>query len=115
MSPRQNKSAIRQLRRKVPVFAALGDDTRLSLLTKLSGVPRLSIAGLTRGSRVTRQAITKHLRVLQKAGLVRGVRRGRERLFELKPQPVADARRALDQISRKWDEALARLKVIVEE
>jgi len=114
MSARQNKRAIRQLRRNAPVFAALGDDTRLALLTKLSGVPRLSIARLTRGSRLTRQAITKHLRVLQRAGLIRGVRRGRESLFELDPQPVDEARRALEHISRKWDEALGRLKKFVE-
>jgi DNA-binding transcriptional ArsR family regulator len=74
----------------------------------------LSIARLTRGSALTRQAITKHLRVLQKAGLVRGVRRGRELLFRLQPRRLDEARRALDRISRQWDEALARLKTFVE-
>src|SRR5262245_10006737 len=99
-----------RLRRSVPVFAALGDETRLALVTRLSGGTALSIARLTEGSALTRQAITKHLQVLQDAGLVRGVRRGRENLFALEPQPLADARRALDGIARQWDDALARLK-----
>src|SRR6266571_5895373 len=115
MSPMRREHAARELRRNAPIFAALGDETRLTLLTKLSGGPRFSIARLTEGSTLTRQAITKHLRVLQDAGLVRGVRRGRENLFELEPEPIAEARRALDGISRQWDEALARLKSFVEE
>jgi DNA-binding transcriptional ArsR family regulator len=103
------------VRGSAPVFAALGDQTRLTLLTKLGGGSRFSIARITKGSSLTRQAITKHLRVLQGAGLVRGVRRGRENLFELRPRRVDEARRALDRISRQWDEALARLKSFVEE
>lgn len=87
---------------------------RLTLLARLSGGGRLSITRLTEGSPLTRQAITKHLRVLQDAGLVRNVRQGRESLFELKPKPLDDARRALEIISRQWDEALARLKAFVE-
>jgi DNA-binding transcriptional ArsR family regulator len=101
--------------RSARVFAALADPTRLRLLTRLSGGSGYSITSLTAGSRVTRQAITKHLRVLQKAGFVRGIRRGRERVFELEPRRVEEARRALEHISRKWDEALARLKGMVEE
>jgi DNA-binding transcriptional ArsR family regulator len=97
-----------------PVFAALGDKTRLTLLAKLGGGTPFSIARLTRGSALTRQAITKHLRVLQDARLVRGVRRGRENLFELEPKRLDEARRALDGISRQWDQALARLKAFVE-
>lgn len=84
------------------------------LLTKLSRGLRYSIAHLTQGSTLTRQAITKHLRVLEDAGLVRGVRRGRENLFELEPEPLDEARRAMDRISRQWDEAIARLKSFVE-
>ncbi len=98
----------------MPVFAALGDETRLALVVRLSGGSALSITSLTEGSALTRQAITKHLRVLQGAGLVRGVRRGRENLFELEPEPLDEARQALDGISRQWDEALARLKALVE-
>lgn len=85
------------------------------VLARLSDGSRCSIATLTEGSKITRQAITKHLRVLQEAGLVRGVRRGRESLFELEPQPLEEARRALENISRQWDVALARLKAFVEE
>ena len=102
------------MRGSASVFAALGDETRLKLLAKLGGGTRFSIARLTKGSALTRQAITKHLRVLQDARLVRGVRRGRENLFELEPKRIEEARRALDGISRQWDQALARLKAFVE-
>jgi DNA-binding transcriptional ArsR family regulator len=74
----------------------------------------MSIAGLTAGSRFTRQAITKHLRVLEAAGLARSRRRGRERLWQLERQRLQEARRYLDSISRQWDEALARLLDLVE-
>ena len=114
MSPVRRERAGRDLRANAPVFAALGDQTRLALLAQLSRESRCSIARLTEGSPLTRQAITKHLRVLQSAGLVRGVRRGRENLFELEPEPLDEARRALEGISRQWDEALARLKSFVE-
>ncbi|MFM9995997.1 MAG: ArsR/SmtB family transcription factor [Phycisphaerales bacterium] len=114
MSPRIHEPAVRALRRQAPLFAALADPTRLALLTKLSGGASLSIASLAEGTRLTRQAITKHLRVLRNARLVRGVRRGRERLFRLEPEPLAEARRALDGIARQWGLALARLKAFVE-
>jgi DNA-binding transcriptional ArsR family regulator len=97
------------------LFAALGDATRLVLVAQLSaGQPR-SIAQLTAGSRLTRQAITKHLRVLERAGIVHAVRCGRESLFELAPQPIEEMRDYLNEVSRQWDEALARLKAFVEE
>ena len=96
------------------VFAALGDGTRLSLVAKLcAGQPR-SIAQLTEGSKLTRQAITKHLRVLESAGIVHSVRAGRESLFEFDPEPIVDVREYLDQVSEQWDQALARLKAFVE-
>lgn len=98
-----------------PVFAALGDETRLALVARLCEGGPWSIARLTSGSAVTRQAITKHLHVLSGAGLVRGARRGRERIWELEPDRLAEARRTLDEISRRWDEALDRLKTYVEE
>jgi DNA-binding transcriptional ArsR family regulator len=97
-----------------PVFAALGDPTRLRLVARLCGGEPLSITQLASGSRVTRQAITKHLHVLEGAGLVQGFRQGREQLWELNPQQLAEARRYLEQISRQWDEALARFKELVE-
>jgi DNA-binding transcriptional ArsR family regulator len=96
------------------VFAALGDETRLSLLGKLSGGQRQSISRLAGGSSLTRQAITKHLRVLQGAGVVQSARVGRENLFELRPEPLRDIRAYLDRVSGQWDQALARLKSFVE-
>jgi DNA-binding transcriptional ArsR family regulator len=96
-------------------FAALGDRTRLSLLAKLgSGGPR-SISQLSHGSQLTRQAITKHLRVLERVRIVRCVRSGRHRLFELDPEPVHNLRDYLNRISAEWDSALRRLKSFVEE
>jgi DNA-binding transcriptional ArsR family regulator len=98
-----------------PVFAALGDETRLALVTRLSaGGPR-SIRHLTAGSAITRQAITKHLQVLAGAGLVRDVRQGRERIWEFEGERLDEARRYLDEISKGWDRALGRLKKLVEE
>ena len=97
------------------IFAALGDETRLLVLARLSDGRPQSIARLTAGTNLTRQAVTKHLKVLANAGVVRNVRSGRENLFELKPQPIDEARNYLDQVSRQWDEALARLKRFVED
>jgi DNA-binding transcriptional ArsR family regulator len=110
---RSSKTAGRQT--QAPVFAALGDETRLRLVTKLcTGQPR-SISELTEGSKLTRQAITKHLRVLEKARIVHSLRRGRESLFEFDPQPMDDIRQYLDLVSRQWDQTLARLKSYVED
>jgi DNA-binding transcriptional ArsR family regulator len=97
------------------LFAALGDETRLALVARLcSGQPH-SISQLTEGSRLTRQAITKHLRVLAKAGIVRCTRAGRESLFQFNPEPIAAMHQYLDLVSRQWDQALSRLKSFVEE
>jgi DNA-binding transcriptional ArsR family regulator len=97
-----------------PVFAALGDTTRLRLLAALCAGGALSIAQLTAGTAITRQAITKHLQVLAGAGLVRDNWQGRERLWELEPSRLDEARRSLDAIAAQWDQALARLKRAVE-
>jgi DNA-binding transcriptional ArsR family regulator len=97
------------------VFAALGDQTRLTLVAKLSGGQSYSISQLTSDSRLTRQAITKHLRVLESVEIVRCTRAGRERRFKLDPQPIDDIREYLDIVSRQWDDALSRLKKFVEE
>jgi DNA-binding transcriptional ArsR family regulator len=113
MSRRNARTA--GLAQAAPVFSALGDATRLALLDRLAGGGPWSIARLTAGSDVTRQAVTKHLHVLADAGLVRDVRRGRERLWELETDRLADARRTLDELSKRWDEALDRLKRFVEE
>ena len=97
-----------------PVFAALGDETRLSLVAKLcAGQPR-SISQLAEGSKLTRQAITKHLRVLESAGVVHSVRSGRESLFEFDPEPMQEIKKYLDFVSEQWDHALSRLKSFVE-
>lgn len=98
-----------------PLFAALGDGTRLRLVSRLGRDGPMSIARLTAGGKVTRQAVTKHLHVLAHAGLVRSHRRGRESLWELEPRRLEAARRYLDAISRQWDVALGRLKAAVEE
>jgi DNA-binding transcriptional ArsR family regulator len=96
------------------LFAALGDPIRLGLVTRLGREGPLSITHLTAGSEITRQAIAKHLKVLARAGLVRGRRRGRESVWELQPQCLEPARRYLEAVSRRWDEALARLQAVVE-
>ena len=99
---------------RAPVFAALGDETRLALVAKLCrGRPR-SISQLTEGSKLTRQAITKHLRVLENASIVHSIRRGRESLFEFDPQPMEEIKEYLDLVSEQWDQALSRLKSFVE-
>ena len=103
------------LARAGPVFAALGEETRLALVTRLSARGPQSITRLATGSDVTRQAITKHLHVLAGAGLAHDVRRGREHIWELDADGLDQARRWLDQISKRWDAALDRLKKFVEE
>jgi DNA-binding transcriptional ArsR family regulator len=96
------------------LFAALGDETRLRIVSRLSARGPLSIARLTAGSGVTRQAVTKHLHVLSGAGLVRGRRVGRERVWDLEPERLQAGRRRLEAISERWGEALGRLKSFVE-
>lgn len=96
------------------VLAALGDETRLLLVARLSAGEPLSISRLTSGTRMTRQAITKHLHVLERAGVTRGHRRGRERLWELDPDQLREVRQQLAQIAGEWDSALARMKASVE-
>jgi len=75
----------------------------------------MSITRLTQGSKVTRQAITKHLRVMEGAGLVCSKRRGRESVWQLEQRRLAEARHYLDLISKQWDEALGRLRNFIEE
>jgi DNA-binding transcriptional ArsR family regulator len=98
-----------------PVFAALGDATRLAIVARLCTTGPQSIARLTDGTDVTRQAITKHLHALADAGLVRSKRDGRERIWEMQTRRLADARRYLDQISAQWDAAIDRLRALVED
>jgi DNA-binding transcriptional ArsR family regulator len=109
------ESRLDALKTRATVFAALGDETRLAVLAKLcNGVPQ-SISRLAAGTELSRQAVTKHLRVLANAGVVRNTRVGRESLFELEPQPIEEVRDYLDHVSKQWDDALARLKSHVEQ
>jgi DNA-binding transcriptional ArsR family regulator len=103
------------LKARASVFAALGDETRLSVLVKLTSGQPQSISRLTVGTRLTRQAVTKHLRVLEDAGVVRCVRVGRESRFELETKPIDEVREYLEHVSQQWEDALARLKSFVEE
>ena len=102
------------LRASAPIFAALGDGTRLRIVGRLSADGPTSIARLTEGAGVTRQAVAKHLRVLSDAGLVRGEYVGRESIWALQRQQLNHARQALDAIEAQWDRALGKLKAFVE-
>src|SRR5262245_33171162 len=102
------------LGRFAPIFAALGDETRLRIVAVLCAGGALSIAQLTSGTDITRQAVTKHLHVLAGAGLVRDLKVGRERRFEFEPAHLDEARRSLEAIARQWDTALGRLKATLE-
>lgn len=114
MSARDRRSLATARRVHAPVFAALGDETRLSLVAKLCEGSPQSISQLTEDSNLTRQAISKHLRVLQDAGIVDSVRVGRESQYEFKPKPIDDVKSYLDRVSKQWDDALGRLKSFVE-
>ena len=112
MSPR-SRSGAAERRACAPIFAALGDETRLALVTKLSEGHACSIAQLTEGTQLTRQAVTKHLRVLTDARIVKSVKSGRENLFELDPAPLREVRDYADVVSSQWDAALGRLKAFL--
>ena len=102
-------------RTHAPAFAALGDETRLALVAKLCNGQSYSISRLTKGSTLTRQAITKHLRVLEGVGIVHSVHAGRESLFKFDPTPIKEMREYLDFVSEQWDHALVRLKSFIED
>lgn len=102
------------MKQAAPLFAALGDRTRLKLVARLGAAGPLSTPRLGAGARISRQAIAKHLQVLADAGLVRAVRRGREAIWQLEPDQLQQARAYLDGVSRQWDHALGSLKAFVE-
>lgn len=104
-----------RVRDAAPLFAALGDATRLGLVVRLSSGGPESIATLSESADVSRQAITKHLHVLSDAGLVRGYRSGREHIWQLEPKRLAAAHEYLDRIGAQWDAALERLRAFVDE
>jgi DNA-binding transcriptional ArsR family regulator len=114
MSPANSAPDVAGLASAVPLFAALGDEHRFGLVTRLSTEGPLSVTQLSQGQTITRQAVTKHLRVLADAGVLVDRQRGRERLWQVQPQPLNEARYWLDRISEQWDEALERLRVHVE-
>jgi DNA-binding transcriptional ArsR family regulator len=107
MSVKLHKSA-------AAVFAALGDETRLRLVARLCDGGPMSITRLASGARITRQGVTKHLRVMERAKLIHSTRRGRELMWELDQERVEEARRHLAIIAKQWDDALTRLKAFVE-
>ena len=114
MSRKTRSSVTRKGQAHATVFAALGDETRLSLVAKLCGGQPRSISQLTAGSKLSRQAVTKHLRMLERVKIVHSVRAGRESLFAFDPEPLEDVKKYLDRVSEQWDQALSRLKSFVE-
>ncbi len=112
--PKKAPSETPSLANSAPIFAALGDETRLRLIGVLCAGRAVSIKQLTSGTKITRQAVTKHLHVLADAGLVRDIKVGRERLWKFESTKLEEARRSLDVIARQWDHALAKLKMAVE-
>jgi DNA-binding transcriptional ArsR family regulator len=99
----------------VDVFSALGDETRLRVVRKLAAGTALSATALSDGAAVTRQAISKHLQVLEGAGLVTHEKQGREVLYALEGRRLDEARAFLDGVSAGWDRAITRLRALVEE
>jgi DNA-binding transcriptional ArsR family regulator len=121
MSPKRHSSLAAKRHEPAPVFAALGDKTRLALVARLCtgrqpySISELTRAELTRGHNLTRQAITKHLRVLERVGIIHGIRTGRESRFEFVPGPLEAAKQYLDLVSEEWGRTLSRLKSFVED
>ncbi|MCC7479412.1 winged helix-turn-helix transcriptional regulator [bacterium] len=98
----------------VPLFAALGDATRLGIVLRLTDGRSRSISELSVGTNISRQALTRHLQVLKRAGLLSGTRSGREHHWELESEGLNTARAYLELVSRQWDAALERLRAHVE-
>ena len=111
----RTKSAALRISEAAPLFAALGDETRLQLVSRLGAEGPLSVVRLSEGTHVTRQAISKHLTALAGAGLVHGTRHGRERIWQLEPARLEKAREHLAQISTEWEHALERLQHFLKE
>ena len=107
-------SILRSSEALASIFAALGDPTRLKLVAVLCAGGAFSIAQLTANTDISRQGVTKHLQVLAEAGVVRDLKQGRERLWQLDPVQIEEARRTLDVIGKQWEVALGRLKAFVE-
>ena len=112
---RNHKNTALKLHKHAEVFAALGDRTRLTLVAKLADGRSRSISDLTEGTRLTRQAVTKHLRILEEVGVVHNSKAGRETLYELDAKPMRSLQECLEVIGSQWDDALGRLKRFVED
>jgi DNA-binding transcriptional ArsR family regulator len=95
---------------KARVFAALGDKTRLALVARLCSSEPVSISQLADDAKITRQAITKHLGVLERAGIVSSTSSGRERLFRYEPEPLEELQEYLDSVAKQWDQTQGRRK-----
>lgn len=108
------RRATASLAEAAPVFAALGDPARLQIVNRLCREGPLSISRLSEGSQISRQAVTKHLNALAAAGLIEGERSGRECIYELQPRRLAEVKRHLETISAQWDDAVERLRKLVE-
>jgi DNA-binding transcriptional ArsR family regulator len=108
-------AAAKRVAEAAPLFAALGDETRLKLITRLCQEGPLSVTRLSEGASITRQAVSKHLGTLEESGLVQARQKGRERIYEFAPARLRAAQRYLDQVSAEWDSAIARLRAYVEE
>lgn len=111
---RPRAAALAKLPRAAPIFAALGDETRLTIVARLCARGPQSIIRLTEGANMSRQAITKHLHALARAGVIRGTRQGRERIWTVRTERLAEVGQYLEQISTQWDAALERLRAAVE-
>ena|ERR1700682_4988428 len=114
MPPRADKVPQQAATDLASIFFALGDKTRLQLIAVLCAGGAFSIAQLTANTDLTRQAVTKHLRMLADAGLARDLKIGRERLWQFEPAAMEEARRSLETIGRQWEQALRRLKASLE-
>jgi DNA-binding transcriptional ArsR family regulator len=108
-------SSLTELKDRASIFAALGDATRLALLATLVGGSSRSISQLAQGSRLTRQAISKHLRVLEQVGIVASERVGRESRYQLRPEPLNEAQAYLARVSEQWGQALERLRSFIDD
>lgn len=114
MRKRSSQKPARGLLDSAVLFAALADKTRLRLVTRLCEQGPASITRLATGFDITRQAVTKHLRVMQRSGLVRSARHGREQVWQIDQHRLRDVRHHLDLISKQWDDALGRLQKFIE-
>ena len=109
------KTRTSQQVKTAPLFAALGDPVRLAMVAQLCRDGPLPTIRLKQGTPVSRQAVTKHLRMLEDAGLVQSQRVGRDRLWQIETRQLAEVRRYLDQISAQWDATVERLRRFVED